>query len=720
MQYPLTGLVEIPDIQHLLYSFHLCCRITVELLDLDSQVIVASSGQNIFDKHQDIFRSRQLRRTGEEEVFYRVNEESSRRYEYGEGLFKYAYTIRIETEDVAILFLGPVFITPSNETRLRLLAQESGIDEEAYLEAARGVPVVTEEQVEAYLEFLGELIQRLAEKGLNQLRVKGTIRDAQEHQEKLRQAYHELEARFQEKTEELERSNAALQESDQRFRIALVDTPVVVFNQDLDLRYTWIFNPQNYADQPIVGKTDMELYSPEDAMRLTALKKRVIAAGLLTREEVSMTVGGQTYFYDMTLEPLYDANGAVIGLTCAAADITERKHFEVEMRRRLAEIEGIQRIAKGLLQKIGLDEVLEIVCTEAMQLTGAKGGAVLLLDKEGWLRLTHQAGSPKYSLDRLSVDGSFAGQAVKTGSLVWVNRQKSGPEEAADQYQGYPWTPGLLSMLSVPLKVDAQPIGVLNLLDKPGEITQEDNRIIDMFADQAAIIIEHVRLQHQAEQYAVLEERQRLARELHDSVTQALYSVTLYADAARLAFTRQKWEALEQNLQEVRNMAREAMYDMRLLVFELRPFILDKEGLGSALRSRLAAVEGRAGLNTEVLVKGERRLPIGIEEEIYRIAQEGLNNVVKHSKAREVQIHLKYGEDTVCLEIIDDGMGFDPAIASQNGGVGLRGIQERAQKLGGSLEIESTSGTGTHLTVKIPVNKSVLNDPDEPARRLLK
>jgi signal transduction histidine kinase len=141
-------------------------------------------------------------------------------------------------------------------------------------------------------------------------------------------------------------------------------------------------------------------------------------------------------------------------------------------------------------------------------------------------------------------------------------------------------------------------------------MTQEDMWVIDLFADQAVIIIEHVRLQLQSEQLAVLKERQRLARELHDSVTQALY-----ADAARMAFSAKKWDALETNLREVRNMAREAMYDMRLLVFELRPFMLEAEGLVSLLRARVAAVEDRAGLKTEVLAKGERRLPI--EEELY-------------------------------------------------------------------------------------------------------
>ena len=407
----------------------------------------------------------------------------------------------------------------------------------------------------------------------------------------------------------------------------------------------------------------------------------------------------------MTLDPLFDADGAVVGLTCAATDITERKQIYDQMRRRLSESESIQRIAKGLLQRIGLDEVLQIICAEAMQLTGATGSAVLLLEEDEWLRVTKSAGSPTYSVNRLPISGSFAGRAFQTGEHVWVDLEDSGPDSDAQQLQGYPWIKGLVSLLVVPLKVDTKVIGILNILNKPSELTQEDMRIIDLFADQAAIIIEHVRLQYQAEQLAVLEERQRLARELHDSVTQALYSVTLYADAARMAFSAQKWEALERNLQEVRNMSREAMYDMRLLVFELRPFMLETEGLASALRARLAAVEGRSGLKTQVLVDEERRLPLKIEEELYRIAQEALNNVVKHAGATQVQVQLKYAEKTVSMEMIDDGKGYDPEAVRQSGGFGLQGIQERVQQLGGALKIESAPLSGTHLSVRIPLER---------------
>jgi PAS domain S-box-containing protein len=700
IKYRFSDLVDIPDLQQLVNSIHEVSGLEIEIMDLGGQIIVASSGQEILETLHQLKHNRQYK---EEQLPAGNNEKRLRRYEYPGRLFQYVRAIRIENQEIADLLLGPVFHELPREEMFHQLTRKSEFDGVAYLSAIKQEPVIAQEQVCRYLEFLAQLLDSSVKKGLDRLRLNEALSGLQAQETELQSAYQELQSRIQNRTEELQKTNKSLQESEQRFRVALIDTPIIVFNQDHDLRYTWVYNLQGYSEESVIGKTDADLYSPEDAARLTALKRRVMAAGLLTREEVSVTVAGQTSYYDMTLDPLFDEAGAVIGITCAATDITERKQMYEQMQRRLAESESMQKIARGLLQKVGLDEVLKIVCEEAMRLTGATGSAVLLLEEEGWLRVTHSEGVPKFPFSRLHVEESFAGRAFQTGSHVWVNIRDSDPEEAAQQLQGYPWIPEVASLFVVPLRVEEKVIGVINILDKPGELIQEDIRVIDLFADQAAIIIEHVRLQDQAEQLAVLEERQRLARELHDSVTQALYSVTLYADAARMAFSAKKWEALETNLQEVRNMAREAMYDMRLLVFELRPFMLETEGLVPVLRARLAAVEDRAGLKTEVLVEGERRLPIAVEEELYRIAQEGLNNVVKHAAAKQVRINIHYDEDSVGLEMLDNGLGFEPEATDQSGGFGLQGIRERVQRLGGILEIESAPGKGTRLQVRVPI-----------------
>jgi signal transduction histidine kinase len=148
-------------------------------------------------------------------------------------------------------------------------------------------------------------------------------------------------------------------------------------------------------------------------------------------------------------------------------------------------------------------------------------------------------------------------------------------------------------------------------------------------------------------------------------------------------------------------MTHEAMQEMRLLVFELHPLALEKEGLVAALQARLAAVEGRSGIKTEIRLEGEQRLPIAIEKELYRIVQEGLNNITKHAMAKSVLIGIKINDEVVRLEIKDDGIGFDLASARSGGGMGLRGIEERVQKIGAMLNIESSPGKGTKLTVTL-------------------
>ncbi len=206
-------------------------------------------------------------------------------------------------------------------------------------------------------------------------------------------------------------------------------------------------------------------------------------------------------------------------------------------------------------------------------------------------------------------------------------------------------------------------------------------------------------LGEQVRERAVATERSRLARELHDSVSQTLYSVTLYAGAARLALSAGKHDVVAENLEELHRMAREAMVDMRMLIFELHPPALEEEGLVAALQARLAAVESRARLQTQLCVENERRLPIAVEEELFRIALEALNNVTKHAKAQHVTIGLDFANGGVCMEIRDDGVGFDPGVAMRSGGMGLAGMEERVERIGGRVVIESAPRDGTTVRV---------------------
>jgi signal transduction histidine kinase len=209
-------------------------------------------------------------------------------------------------------------------------------------------------------------------------------------------------------------------------------------------------------------------------------------------------------------------------------------------------------------------------------------------------------------------------------------------------------------------------------------------------------------LRQREREKAVTEERNRLARELHDSVTQALYGVTLYSQAAVGHLELGHADRVAEYLSELQDTAQEALAEMRLLVFELRPPIVEEQGLVAALQARLQAVEGRAGLGTEFKTDVEERLPLDVEEGLYRIALEALNNALKHAQAQNIKVHLRQQEPprgAVILEVADDGTGFDPATAYARGGLGLSSMGERAAALGGRLTVWSEPGSGTRIVV---------------------
>ena len=218
---------------------------------------------------------------------------------------------------------------------------------------------------------------------------------------------------------------------------------------------------------------------------------------------------------------------------------------------------------------------------------------------------------------------------------------------------------------------------------------------------QAAVTVENARLHERARQAAVLEERERLARELHDSVTQSLYAVSLHAEAAARALTEDDVEPVASNLADIRETVQEALAEMRLLLFELRPPLLQQQGLAGALRTRLRAVGARAGLATAFEGDDADRLRPETEQELYRVAQEALNNVVRHAHASRATVRLDVRADWASVEVIDDGVGFEPALRGGDG-YGLPGMRERAERLGGTLRVESAPGAGTRVRVEVP------------------
>ncbi len=304
---------------------------------------------------------------------------------------------------------------------------------------------------------------------------------------------------------------------------------------------------------------------------------------------------------------------------------------------------------------------------------------------------------------RQSVQHGIMGQAIRTGQVQRVDDVQQAPAYLA----GYTCT---RSELCVPISARGTLLGVLNL-ESPDRacFALNDVSLLTAVADLLAGMIEQTRLAQRAQEAAVLRERNRLARELHDSVTQQLFSITLTAQAARTHLERnpQRVEPLLERLQET---ASAALTEMRALISQLRPPALAEQGLVTALRQLVAQISHREGLRIDLRVSGDERLTQGFEAALYRIVQEALNNIVKHANACCVQIVLDCQPQHVALTVADDGQGFElealPSVyhppPSGFRQLGLVTMHERASELGGSLRLHSQVGQGTSLTLLIP------------------
>jgi signal transduction histidine kinase len=254
--------------------------------------------------------------------------------------------------------------------------------------------------------------------------------------------------------------------------------------------------------------------------------------------------------------------------------------------------------------------------------------------------------------------------------------------------------------LAVPLVVANEVYGSLAFyFDGPRPFNQETIDLAMSLGEQAALAIDNAGLRVQAEQAAVVSERNRLARELHDAVTQTLFSASLIADVLPRIWERDP-EMGQAKLAELRELTRGALAEMRTLLLELRPATLTESGLTELLQQLATAVIGRSRLKVKVEVDGERVLPLDIRVVLYRIAQEALNNIVKHAGATQVVIALRFLPECVELVVADNGRGFDPtAVSAHSMGLGI--MRERAASIEADLQVESVIGEGTKIIVQV-------------------
>lgn len=262
---------------------------------------------------------------------------------------------------------------------------------------------------------------------------------------------------------------------------------------------------------------------------------------------------------------------------------------------------------------------------------------------------------------------------------------------------------GDAAWLVVPLQVSDRVIGVLALAHRQvNRYDEHATALVMAVASHAAVALENARLYEQARTLAVLQERQRLARELHDSVSQALYGVALGTRTARQWLQREEPAQAAAALDYVQPLTEAALTEMRALIFELRPESLEREGLVAALERLTASLRARHGVEVVVEVCPEPETPLLVKEALYRVAQEALNNVARHADAQHVQLTLSCDQSYLALHIRDDGRGFDVS-RDYPGHLGLHSMRERIEQLGGQFALQSAAGEGTSVQAAVPI-----------------
>jgi len=366
-------------------------------------------------------------------------------------------------------------------------------------------------------------------------------------------------------------------------------------------------------------------------------------------------------------------------------------------------LHAINDAVLAMAAELRVEPILQRLVESARSLAGATYAALGIPDGEGGFAQFITTGMS----DELM---SAIGPLPRTHGLLAAMRRENEAYLTRDirkdpRFEWWPPPhPRMKSFLGVPVLSKGQVIAAFYLTDKVGaeEFSEDDQAAIDMLAAHAAIAIENARLFERSRELSVVEERTRLARELHDSVSQTLFSMSLVADAAAALVERDPAKAKAQ-LEGLRDMARAATQEMRSLIFELRPADLDAEGLVATLRKHVDVLRSVHAAEIDFTENGYQSLEPAVEREIYRVAQEAIGNALKHAKAGRIRVELGLANGTANLTIADDGTGFDPdAPQARATRLGITSMEERAEAIGGRLRIES-GPKGTRVRLEAPV-----------------
>jgi signal transduction histidine kinase/PAS domain-containing protein len=435
---------------------------------------------------------------------------------------------------------------------------------------------------------------------------------------------------------------------------------------------------------------------------------------------------------EMWASPIFDDAGNVVSAVAAILDIGQRKktqselieyrkHLESMVETRTTELntankelqlhvewlEAVNLVNETVADSTDFAQIYEKVVEIARQVFDVQDAFIAEWDLDGQQLkiLAHTCRDHQHAdlVDSFTMlpEGVLSPTEVQQDTLAVITQDRLGIMDGT--FGKHIQYSALQSIVGIPMQVREQVMGFLGLeiCEQERMFSGKEYDLLNIFAIDIAQVILNARLFEQAKLSVALEERNKLARDLHDSVTQALYGINLYADAIQLARQHNKQDVIDSHTQELSKLAREAMAEMRLLIYQLRPPLLAQEGLPAALRSRLDSVEARSGIKPGFETWGAFQLTTTQETELFWISQEILNNILKHAQASEVQVQLIGEAGRFWMIIEDDGEGFDPEVVEQAGGQGLRNIRERAKTINADCIISSTPGQGTKISIEM-------------------
>jgi signal transduction histidine kinase len=366
-------------------------------------------------------------------------------------------------------------------------------------------------------------------------------------------------------------------------------------------------------------------------------------------------------------------------------------------------LQALDAAVRGISGVVEVEDVLQLIVDRVRELVAAQYAALGMVDEAGLI--TQFVTSGITAEERLAIGELPRGHGL-LGLIIRENRSYRIPDIAAhrESYGFPPNHPPMRSFLGAPATVRGKVVGRLYLTNKHGaaEFSADDQALVETFAQHAAIAIDNARLHEQVHRLAVFDERDRISRDLHDSVIQSIYAVTLSLDDVPELARTAPVEAGER-VDEAIDALHAVIRDIRNFIFGLRPLLLDSGGLVDGLRTLADELRRNTATATEVEILGEEPdgLPMEVVAELLAIAREALANVARHSGADHSWMQLSTPDDTVRLEIVDDGRGMDPG-AVVAGHHGLGNMRARAEALGGAFEIASSDDGGTRIIAVIP------------------